>query len=216
MSLTREKAQLMSASEIDRTLVRLAHEILEKTKDLDKLAFIGIRRRGVPLAQRLAKKIEAIEKRTIKGVERDYLVLRVAQGDLTVRVPSENVDLVGVRDVYLAPEAVARIQPHPEREPVSDFVIPLSILMDLLTNQRAVVYTPDAGRLRAVTLSYYVEARRHWDPGDPRRVDVGQAAFARQLGPSWYEVYQASRASEAARLRDRLEDAELIETVRGM
>ena len=43
--------------------------------------------------------IEAIEKRTVKGVERDYLVLRVAQGDLTVRVPSENVDLVGVRDV---------------------------------------------------------------------------------------------------------------------
>ena len=43
--------------------------------------------------------IEAIEKRTIKGVEKDYLVLRVAQGDLTVRVPSENVDLVGVRDV---------------------------------------------------------------------------------------------------------------------
>jgi CarD family transcriptional regulator len=43
--------------------------------------------------------IEAIEKRVIKGVERDYLVLRVAQGDLTVRVPSDNVDLVGVRDV---------------------------------------------------------------------------------------------------------------------
>lgn len=43
--------------------------------------------------------IEAIEKRTIKGVERDYLVLRVAQGDLTVRVPADNVDLVGVRDV---------------------------------------------------------------------------------------------------------------------
>ena len=59
MALTREKAQLMSASEIDRTLVRLAHEILEKTKDLDQLAFIGIRRRGVPLAQRLAAKIEA-------------------------------------------------------------------------------------------------------------------------------------------------------------
>src|SRR5579872_5241371 len=65
MSLTREKAQLMSASEIDRTLVRLAHEILEKTKDLDKLAFIGIRRRGVPLAQRLAKKIESLENRKI-------------------------------------------------------------------------------------------------------------------------------------------------------
>jgi pyrimidine operon attenuation protein/uracil phosphoribosyltransferase len=65
MALTREKAQLMSASEIDRTLVRLAHEILEKTADLDKLAFIGIRRRGVPLAQRLASKIEALEKRAV-------------------------------------------------------------------------------------------------------------------------------------------------------
>lgn len=65
MPVTREKAQLMSASEVDRTLVRLAHEILERTKDLDKLVFIGIRRRGVPLAQRLAKKIESLERRTI-------------------------------------------------------------------------------------------------------------------------------------------------------
>ena len=65
MVVTREKAQLMSASEIDRTLIRLAHEVLEKTSDLDKLAFIGIRRRGVPLAQRLAAKIRDLEKREI-------------------------------------------------------------------------------------------------------------------------------------------------------
>ena len=65
MAATRIKSQLMSASEIDRTLVRLAHEVLEKTKDLDKLAFIGIRRRGAPLAQRLAAKIEAIEQRKV-------------------------------------------------------------------------------------------------------------------------------------------------------
>jgi len=65
MTAPREKAQLMSASEIDRTLVRLAHEILEKSADLDKLAFIGIRRRGVPLAQRLAAKIEALENRKV-------------------------------------------------------------------------------------------------------------------------------------------------------
>ena len=65
MALTQVKSQLMSASEIDRTLVRLAHEILEKTKDLDQLAFIGIRRRGVPMAQRLAAKIESLENRKI-------------------------------------------------------------------------------------------------------------------------------------------------------
>jgi pyrimidine operon attenuation protein/uracil phosphoribosyltransferase len=62
MTATREKVQLMSASEIDRTLVRLAHEILEKTEDLTKLAFVGIRRRGVPLAKRLAAKIRDLEK----------------------------------------------------------------------------------------------------------------------------------------------------------
>lgn len=61
MPPVREKKQLMSASEIDRTLVRLAHEVLEKTTDLNRLAFVGIKRRGVPLAQRLAAKILALE-----------------------------------------------------------------------------------------------------------------------------------------------------------
>lgn len=65
MPAIREKRQLMSASEIDRTLVRLAHEILEKTTDLEQLAFVGIKRRGVPLAQRLAAKIESLERRAI-------------------------------------------------------------------------------------------------------------------------------------------------------
>ena len=65
MPLTRVKGQLMSASEIDRTLVRLAHEILERADNLDQLAFVGIRRRGVPLAQRLAQKIEGLEHRKV-------------------------------------------------------------------------------------------------------------------------------------------------------
>jgi len=42
-----EKAQLMSASEVERTLIRLAHEILEKNNGIDDLALVGIRRRGV-------------------------------------------------------------------------------------------------------------------------------------------------------------------------
>ncbi len=57
----REKMQLMSASEIDRTLVRLAHEIVEKNASLDQLVLIGVRRRGVPLAQRLGQKIGQIQ-----------------------------------------------------------------------------------------------------------------------------------------------------------
>jgi len=43
--------------------------------------------------------IEDIEIRVIKGEPKEYLVLKVAQGDLTVRVPSEKAEYVGVRDV---------------------------------------------------------------------------------------------------------------------
>lgn len=46
-----------------------------------------------------AAKIQDIKTRTIKGEEKMYLKLKVAQGDLTIEVPAENVDLVGVRDV---------------------------------------------------------------------------------------------------------------------
>ncbi len=43
--------------------------------------------------------IEEIRNRTIRGEEKVYLRLKVAQGDLTIEVPAENCDLVGVRDV---------------------------------------------------------------------------------------------------------------------
>ncbi|EEJ52877.1 CarD family transcriptional regulator [Mobiluncus mulieris] len=43
--------------------------------------------------------IEEITTRVIGGVEREYLKLRVAQADLTIQIPSENVEMVGVRDV---------------------------------------------------------------------------------------------------------------------
>jgi pyrimidine operon attenuation protein/uracil phosphoribosyltransferase len=57
----RQKAQLMSASEIERTLVRLAYEIVEKNAGVNGLGLVGIRRRGVPLAERLGKIIARIE-----------------------------------------------------------------------------------------------------------------------------------------------------------
>lgn len=46
-----------------------------------------------------AATIEDIAQRVIRGEEKTYLTLRVSQGDLTIQVPAENVDLVGVRDV---------------------------------------------------------------------------------------------------------------------
>jgi pyrimidine operon attenuation protein/uracil phosphoribosyltransferase len=58
----REKSQLMSASEIERTLVRLVHEIVEKNNGAEELGLVGIRRRGVPMAQRLGQMVARIEK----------------------------------------------------------------------------------------------------------------------------------------------------------
>ena len=51
----------MSASEIERTLVRLAHEIVEKNGGFKGLGLVGIRRRGVPIAERLGKIIQRME-----------------------------------------------------------------------------------------------------------------------------------------------------------
>ena len=61
----REKGRLMSASEIERTLVRLAHEIVERNEGAANLGLVGIKRRGVPLAERLGKLIEKIEKQPV-------------------------------------------------------------------------------------------------------------------------------------------------------
>ncbi|MBS4026318.1 MAG: bifunctional pyr operon transcriptional regulator/uracil phosphoribosyltransferase PyrR [Clostridia bacterium] len=56
-----EKALIMDEEKMRRALTRIAHEIIEKNKGTDNLALVGIRRRGVPLAQRLKDKIKEIE-----------------------------------------------------------------------------------------------------------------------------------------------------------
>ncbi|HYL11093.1 MAG TPA: bifunctional pyr operon transcriptional regulator/uracil phosphoribosyltransferase PyrR [Candidatus Acidoferrales bacterium] len=56
-----EKGQILSAAEIDRTVQRLAHEIVERNGGTKNLGLIGIRRRGVPLARRFAKAIRGMD-----------------------------------------------------------------------------------------------------------------------------------------------------------
>ncbi|GGG98639.1 bifunctional protein PyrR [Silvibacterium dinghuense] len=74
----------MSASEIERTLVRLAHEIIEKNNGADRLGLVGIKRRGVPLAERLARLIGGIEKRTI---DTGVLDIQFYRDDLSTHGP---------------------------------------------------------------------------------------------------------------------------------
>jgi pyrimidine operon attenuation protein/uracil phosphoribosyltransferase len=75
-----EKALILDADGIRRSLTRIAHEIIEKNKGVDNLALIGIRRRGVPLAERLAKRIFDIEG---KQVPIGVLDITLYRDDLT-------------------------------------------------------------------------------------------------------------------------------------
>ncbi|MGI6487664.1 MAG: bifunctional pyr operon transcriptional regulator/uracil phosphoribosyltransferase PyrR [Syntrophomonadaceae bacterium] len=56
-----EKNRIMDEANIKRVLTRISHEILERNKGVQNLAIIGIRRRGGPLAERLAENIKEIE-----------------------------------------------------------------------------------------------------------------------------------------------------------
>ena len=56
-----EKAVLMDGEAIRRSLVRISHEIVEKNKGVENIVLVGIRTRGVPIAERLADAIEKIE-----------------------------------------------------------------------------------------------------------------------------------------------------------
>ncbi|OPX88784.1 MULTISPECIES: bifunctional pyr operon transcriptional regulator/uracil phosphoribosyltransferase PyrR [Pelotomaculum] len=59
--MIKEKAQILDKEGIRRSLTRIAHEIIERNKGIDNLVLIGIRRRGAPLAERLAERIKEIE-----------------------------------------------------------------------------------------------------------------------------------------------------------
>ena len=61
----REKAQVLDEAALDRALTRIAHEILEKNDGAKDLAFVGLRTRGITLAQRLAEKIARIDGATV-------------------------------------------------------------------------------------------------------------------------------------------------------
>ncbi|MDD4168742.1 MAG: bifunctional pyr operon transcriptional regulator/uracil phosphoribosyltransferase PyrR [Desulfotomaculaceae bacterium] len=63
--MIKEKAQILDQEGIRRSLTRIAHEIIERNKGTDNLALIGIRRRGVPLAERLSARIKEIEGRSV-------------------------------------------------------------------------------------------------------------------------------------------------------
>ena len=56
-----EKAQIMDEIAMNRAVSRIAHEIIERNKGISNVVLVGIQRRGVPLAERLATRIQDFE-----------------------------------------------------------------------------------------------------------------------------------------------------------
>ena len=67
----KEKTLLMDEKAIGRAIRRIAHEIIERNKGLDKTVLVGIHTRGVPLAQRLGRELAAIEGRHVPVYDLD-------------------------------------------------------------------------------------------------------------------------------------------------
>ncbi|NMA95764.1 MAG: bifunctional pyr operon transcriptional regulator/uracil phosphoribosyltransferase PyrR [Clostridiales bacterium] len=134
----REKASIMDEIAIDRALSRIAHEIIEKNRGIEDVRLIGIQRRGVPLAKRLASKIGQFE----------------------------NVDIpVGILDITLYRDDLSVLAEHPI---IHSTDIPFDVNDKILVMVDDVLYTGrtaraamdaiiDNGRPRAIQFAVLVD-----------------------------------------------------------
>ena len=178
----REKSQLMSASEIERTIVRLAHEIVEKNNGTDGLGLVGIKRRGVPLAQRLAKILARIEK------------VEVPVGTLDITLYRDDLSTIGHR-----PE----VRPAPMEFHIQDKNIIL--VDDVLYTGRTIRAAMDAlfdhGRPRRIQLLALID-RGH------RELPIEAAFVGRKIHTTDLEIievkFQETDGTEKVLLVERL------------
>jgi pyrimidine operon attenuation protein/uracil phosphoribosyltransferase len=133
-----EKSQLMSATDIERALQRLAHEIVETSGDRKNLALIGIRRRGVPLAQRIS--------------------LAMRSGD-NVEVPVGTLDITLYRDDLskIAAQPVLHSSDIPFGVDDKDLVLVDDVLYTGRTVRAAVNALFDLGRPQRIRLCVLVD-----------------------------------------------------------
>src|SRR6202049_3227813 len=133
-----EKSQLMSATEIDRTLQRLAHEIVEKSGGTADLALIGIRRRGGALSQRLAQSIPGFP-----GVE-------VPVGTLDITLYRDDLSTVASQPVVQSTEIAFPVDGR-------DLVLVDDVLYTGRTVRAAMNGLFDLGRPRRVRLCVLID-----------------------------------------------------------
>jgi pyrimidine operon attenuation protein / uracil phosphoribosyltransferase len=159
-----EKRQLMAPEEIDRTLQRLAHEVVEKSGGTSNVVLIGVRRRGVPLAQRLAK--------SIKGFS-------------SVEVPVGTLDITLYRDDLstVAPQPVVQSTEIPFVVDNRDIVLVDDVLYTGRTARAAMNGLFDLGRPKRIRMLVLID-RGH------RELPIEAAFIGRTVTTSDTEIIE--------------------------
>jgi pyrimidine operon attenuation protein/uracil phosphoribosyltransferase len=159
-----EKTQLMSATEIDRTLQRVAHEIVERSGGTAHLALIGVRRRGVPLAQRIALAMRAID-----GVD-------VPVGTLDITLYRDDLSMVAAQPVLQSSEIQFSVDGK-------DLILVDDVLYTGRTIRAAMNGLFDLGRPRRVRLCVLID-RGH------RELPIEAAFIGRTVQTSDMEIIE--------------------------
>jgi len=133
-----EKSQLMSATEIDRTIQRLAHEIVEKSGGTTNLALIGIRRRGAPLAQRISRAMRGID-----GVD-------VPVGTLDITLYRDDLSMIAAQPVVQSSEIAFGVDDK-------DLILVDDVLYTGRTIRAAMNGLFDLGRPRRIRLCVLID-----------------------------------------------------------
>jgi pyrimidine operon attenuation protein / uracil phosphoribosyltransferase len=132
------KSQIMDAAGIARALSRLASEIVERNRGTKDLLLVGIRRRGVPLAERIADKIEQLEGQ------------RPATGQLDITLYRDDLSTVGPRPVVNKTDIPADVTD-------SAIVLVDDVLYTGRTVRAALDELVDFGRPRIVELAVLID-----------------------------------------------------------
>ena len=144
MSVTR-KAQLMDADQIRRAIKRIAHEIVERNDGVENIIVVGIRRRGIYLAERIASYIKLIEDQ---------------------EVPVGVLDITLYRDDFKTITNWPRIGKTEIKEDITDKVIVLvdDVLFTGRTIRAALDELIDFGRPKMIQLAVLVDRGRREFP----------------------------------------------------
>lgn len=134
----REKAEIVDADGLRRIIIRIAHEIVERNKGIDDLVLVGVRRRGVPMASRIAAAIREFEGQA------------PIEGSLDITLYRDDLSLVAAHPVVGATEIPVDINGK------------VAVLLDdVLYTGRTVRAAMDAlmdfGRPRAIQLAVVID-----------------------------------------------------------